>query len=105
MGGPIAIGNLAGQTFKEGMAAFLSFMAVMSINLGVLNFFPLPVLDGGHLLFFSIEAIRRKPLSEKAIQFVNITGLVLLGMLLVVVFYNDFLRLFGNSPLWKKLLG
>ena len=105
LGGPIAIGDFAGKAFQAGMATFLWFMALMSINLGVLNFFPLPVLDGGHLLFFSIEAIRRKPLSEKAVQFVNITGIVLLGMLLLFVFYNDFSRIFGNSPLWKKLFG
>ncbi len=105
LGGPIAIGDLAGKSFQSGLAAFLHFMAIMSINLCVLNFFPLPVLDGGHLLLFSIEAIRRKPLSEKAVQFVNIIGLVVLGLLVIFVFYNDFSRIFGNSPLWKKLFG
>ena len=105
LGGPIAIGDLAGKSFQSGIASFLYFMAIMSVNLGILNFFPLPVLDGGHLLLFSIEAIRRKPLTEKAVQFVNIIGLVVLGLLVVFVFYNDFSRLFGNSPLWKKLFG
>jgi regulator of sigma E protease len=94
LGGPILIAQMAGEQVRQGFINLLFFIAVVSINLGILNLLPVPVLDGGHLLFFTIEAIRGKPLSipirEKAQQ----VGLFLLMMLMVFVFYNDIMRFF-----------
>jgi len=97
MGGPIMIANMAGQQFQAGWNSFLSFMAVLSINLGVINLFPLPILDGGHLTFFVIEAIRKKPLTLSAQEIIQQIGIILLGTLMVFVFYNDIIRLLGHT--------
>lgn len=94
LGGPILIAQLAGQQMEAGWVNFLYFMALISVNLGILNLFPIPILDGGHLFFFSLEAIRRKPLSLKAQEICQQVGLVLLGSLMIFVFYNDLVRLF-----------
>ncbi len=93
IGGPIMIFQMAGQQASQGAMSFFTFMAVISINLGVLNLLPIPVLDGGHLLFMGIEAIRRKPLSEKVIIISQKVGLVLLLSLMAFAFYNDIIRL------------
>jgi len=98
LGGPITIGKFAGDSAKAGFLAFLSFMCLLSINLGVLNLLPLPMLDGGHLVIFAIEAIRRKPLSLKTQELILKIGLVIIIALSVAVFYNDILRLFKG---WK----
>ncbi len=105
IGGPIAIGKIAGDTFKQGFSSFLNVMAIISINLGVINFIPLPIFDGGHFFFFTVEAIRRRPLGERAMGVVNAFGLALIGVLLVFVFYNDLSRLLQNTPFWHKLFG
>ncbi len=97
IGGPILIANMAGQQFEAGWLNLFSFMAVLSINLGIINLFPIPILDGGHLVFFSIEALRRKPLSMQAQEMLQQIGIVLLGSLMVFVFYNDFVRLFTQG--------
>jgi regulator of sigma E protease len=93
IGGPIMIFQMAGQQASQGAMSFFTFMAVISINLGVLNLLPIPVLDGGHILFMGIEAIRRKPLSEKVIIISQKVGLVLLLSLMAFAFYNDIVRL------------
>lgn len=93
IGGPIMIFQMAGQQASHGAMSFFTFMAVISINLGVLNLLPIPVLDGGHILFMGIEAIRRKPLSEKVIIISQKVGLVLLLSLMAFAFYNDIVRL------------
>ena len=93
IGGPIMIFQMAGQQASHGAMSFFTFMAVISINLGVLNLLPIPVLDGGHILFMGIEAIRRKPLSEKVIIISQKVGLVLLLSLMAFAFYNDIARL------------
>jgi len=93
IGGPIMIFQMAGQQASQGAMNFFTFMAVISINLGVLNLLPIPVLDGGHILFMGIEAIRRKPLSEKVIMISQKIGLVLLLSLMAFAFYNDIVRL------------
>lgn len=95
LGGPILIAQLAGQQMKAGWVNFLYFMGLLSVNLGVLNLLPVPVLDGGHLMFLSIEAIRRKPLEERAQIIAQQVGMALLGTLMVFVFYNDIVRLFS----------
>jgi regulator of sigma E protease len=93
IGGPILIFQMAGQQANQGAMSFFTFMAVISINLGVLNLLPIPVLDGGHILFMGIEAIRRKPLSEKVIMVSQKVGLALLLTLMAFAFYNDIARL------------
>jgi regulator of sigma E protease len=72
-------------------------MAVISINLGILNLLPIPVLDGGHILFLGIEALRRKPLSEKVIMISQRIGLALLLLLMAFAFYNDIVRLIAGK--------
>jgi regulator of sigma E protease len=96
LGGPIMIAEMAGEQAKAGAGNLLFFMALLSINLAILNFLPIPVLDGGHLLFFLIEAIIRRPVSIKVREFAQQTGVVLLVMLMVFVFYNDITRLLFN---------
>jgi regulator of sigma E protease len=68
-------------------------MAVISINLGILNFLPIPILDGGHILFLGIEAVRRKPLSERVMMIAQKVGLAILITLMVFAFYNDIMRI------------
>jgi regulator of sigma E protease len=93
IGGPILIVEMAGQQASQGAVNFFIFMAVISINLGVLNILPIPVLDGGHMMFLVIEMIRRKPLSERVIMMAQRVGLALLVTLMVFALYNDILRL------------
>ena len=93
LGGPIFIAQMAGEQAREGLVAFVYFMAVISVNLGILNLLPVPILDGGHLFFFIVEAVRGKPLSVKKIETAQKVGLFLLLMLMILVFYNDIMRL------------
>jgi regulator of sigma E protease len=97
IGGPIMIFQLAGEQASQGALSFFTFMAVISINLGVLNLLPIPILDGGHILFLGIEAVRRKPLSENVIMMAQKVGLVLLLTLMAFAFYNDIVRLFAGK--------
>ncbi len=100
VGGPIRIVGLAHDAASEGFLRLLRFMAAISINLGIINLFPIPILDGGHLLFLSLEGIRRKPLSERAVMTAQRIGLALLLMLILVVTYNDimfYLRPYLNN--------
>lgn len=94
LGGPILIAQIAGQQAKAGFVNLLYFIGLLSVNLGVLNLLPVPVLDGGHLMFLTIEAIRKKPLGERAQVIAQQVGIALLGTLMVFVFYNDIVRLF-----------
>lgn len=98
IGGPILIFQMAGQQAAEGPLNFLVFMAIISINLGVLNLLPIPILDGGHVLFLGIEAIRRKPLSDRALMVAQRVGLAALITLMVFAFYNDIMRLIAGKP-------
>lgn len=94
LGGPILIAQMAGQQAQEGIGSFLAFLAVLSINLGVLNLLPVPVLDGGHLFFFAIEAIIGRPVSLKYREKAQQVGIFLLLMLMIFAFANDIFRLF-----------
>ncbi|MGW8160856.1 MAG: RIP metalloprotease RseP [Desulfobulbales bacterium] len=96
LGGPILIAKIAGERMKAGWVNFLYFMGVLSVNLGILNLLPIPILDGGHLVFFSVEAILRKPLNLRTMEILQQIGLVLLGSLMIFVFYNDLVRLFSG---------
>jgi regulator of sigma E protease len=95
LGGPIAIGQMAGQALKLGVETFLTFMALISVNLAVLNLLPIPILDGGQFLFLAAEGIIRRPLSLKVRENLMYVGLVLIGMLMLFAFWNDFRRLLG----------
>ncbi|MFZ5906131.1 MAG: RIP metalloprotease RseP [Nitrospirota bacterium] len=93
IGGPIMIVQMAGEQAAQGPLSFFIFMALININLGVLNLLPIPILDGGHILFLGIEAIRRKPVSEKVIAVSQKIGLAIILTLVVFVMYNDIVRL------------
>jgi regulator of sigma E protease len=94
VGGPIMIAKMAGETAQMGGSSFLAFMALLSINLGVLNLLPVPVLDGGHLFFFFCELIFRRPVNQKVREYAQQFGLFLLLSLMVLAFYNDIVRYF-----------
>jgi regulator of sigma E protease len=93
LGGPIRIAELAGQQMEAGWMNLLYFMGLLSVNLGILNLLPVPVLDGGHLVFLSFEAVRRRPLSDRTMEISQKVGIAILGTLMVFVFYNDIIRL------------
>jgi regulator of sigma E protease len=93
IGGPILIFQMAGQQAAHGPLSFFTFLAVISINLGVLNLLPIPMLDGGHMFFLCIEAVRKKPVSEKVIMIAQRAGLAFIVTLMVFAFYNDIMRL------------
>ena len=98
LGGPILIAKVAGDSVKHGLQSFVAVLALISINLGVINLFPIPVLDGGQLVMFGWEAIRKKPLNELAIENFQKAGFVLILALVVVATYNDL------SRFWKTML-
>jgi regulator of sigma E protease len=96
VGGPILIGQLAGQSARLGLDTFLGFMALISINLAILNLLPVPVLDGGQFLFLLAEAVIRRPLPLKLRERLTTVGLVLIVLLMGLAFSNDLRRLFGG---------
>jgi regulator of sigma E protease len=96
LGGPILIAQLAGDQARQGVSPFAYFLGLLSVNLGILNLLPIPILDGGHILFFSIEALRRKPLSPQARAMAQQVGLAIILMLTALVFYNDIARLVAH---------
>lgn len=100
IGGPILIMQMAGKTAALGAQSFIHFMAIISINLGILNLFPIPILDGGHLLFMLIEAVRGKPVNQRAMEMAQKTGLFIILAIMVFALYNDILRVFtgGLTP-------
>ncbi|WHZ22331.1 MAG: Membrane-associated zinc metalloprotease [Nitrospira sp.] len=93
IGGPLTIAKTAGDAAEQGTSNLVFLMAMLSINLGVLNLLPIPILDGGHLLFFFIEAIRRKPLEDRQRELAQQVGLVLLVGIMIFAFWNDIERL------------
>ncbi|MBA2627048.1 MAG: RIP metalloprotease RseP [Gemmatimonadales bacterium] len=94
LGGPILIGQLAGQTARLGAEAFLSFMGLISVNLAILNLLPIPVLDGGQFMFLLGEAALRRPLPLKLRERLTLAGMAFLLLVMVFAFWNDFRRLF-----------
>ena len=93
MGGPVMIAKMSGQAAESGLSAFIYFLAMISISLGVLNLLPIPILDGGLLLFLAIEAIRKKPLSRTVMETSQSIGAAVLITLIAVVSFNDIMRL------------
>ena len=95
LSGPISIAQYAGASADAGFVSFLGFLAIVSISLGVLNLLPIPLLDGGHLMYYFIEAIKGSPVSDDAQILGQRVGIALLGTLMIFAFYNDLARLFG----------
>ncbi|MEX2524806.1 MAG: RIP metalloprotease RseP [Gammaproteobacteria bacterium] len=93
LSGPITIAHYAGQTASIGLAAFLGFIAIVSVSLGVLNLLPVPVLDGGHLLYYLVEFVKGSPVSEDAQLIGQQVGIAILLGLMSIAFYNDIVRL------------
>ena len=93
VGGPIRIAQISGQVATIGLSALIHLAAVLSVSIGLLNLFPVPLLDGGHLLFYAVEAIRGKPLSERSQELGFRVGLALVLMLMLFATYNDILHL------------
>lgn len=96
IGGPLTIANISGEAAAQGASSVVFLIAILSINLGVLNLLPIPILDGGHLLFFGIEAILRKPLGERQREIAQQVGLLLLVVIMVFAFWNDIERLLSR---------
>ena len=92
VGGPIMIAKMAGEQASEGGVSFLAFMALLSVNLGVLNLLPVPILDGGHLMFYLCEMVIRRPVSMKVREVAQQIGIALLLSLMILAFYNDGIR-------------
>jgi regulator of sigma E protease len=101
MGGPVRTAQIAGQQASLGLASAIAFMAFFSINLGFINLLPIPMLDGGHLLLYGIEAIRRRAISERLQQWAFMSGFAALMSLMVVLTWHDF----GAVGLWSRLAG
>ena len=96
LSGPVTIADFAGQSAQLGAVAYLSFLALISISLGVLNLLPIPLLDGGHLMYYVIEKIKGSPLPERVMEIGQRVGLALLLILMAFAFYNDINRLFSG---------
>lgn len=96
LAGPVGIFQMAGQQAKVGILPLVSLMGVLSISLGILNLFPIPILDGGHLLFFAMEGVLGQPISPRKQEIATQVGLFLLMALMLTAFYNDLLRIFAN---------
>ena len=93
LSGPLRIAQISGQVAEQGLASLVFFMAILSINLGLINLFPVPLLDGGHLLIYGIEAVRGRPLGARALEMVFRVGLGLIVLLIGFVLWNDFKNL------------
>jgi regulator of sigma E protease len=96
LSGPVTIADYAGQSAKLGPTHYLRFLALVSISLGVLNLLPIPVLDGGHLMYYLVEVIKGGPLSERVMEYGQQVGFFLLAVLMTFAFYNDIQRLISG---------
>ncbi len=93
LGGPLRIAQMSGDVAQSGWVTTIWFMAMLSINLGLINLFPIPILDGGHLLFYGVEALRGRPLGERAQEWASMAGLTLVIALMLFVTWNDLIHL------------
>lgn len=96
LSGPVTIADYAGQSAQMGWLSYATFLALISVSLGVLNLLPIPLLDGGHLMYYAVEIIRGSPVSERAMELGQRVGLALLLILMAFAFYNDLTRLFSG---------
>jgi len=101
VGGPLSIFQAAGITAKQGTGSFAFFVAYISLSLAIINLLPVPILDGGHIIFSLIEAVTRRKMSQKFVENAQKVGLAILIAIMVFAFYNDFDRLFGLSKLFN----
>jgi regulator of sigma E protease len=99
LGGPITIARVAGQGAELGVFPFIGLLALLSINLGFINLLPVPMLDGGHLFFYAVEAVRRRPLSAQALDWAFRGGLAVILALVLFTTFNDL----GSIGLWDRL--
>jgi regulator of sigma E protease len=104
LGGPIAIAQMSGVVASVGIVDLIRFMALLSVNLGLINLFPIPILDGGHLMFYAAEAIRGRPLGQRAQEYGFRLGLALVLTLMIFVTWNDLVHRTGVIPFLKSLL-
>lgn len=96
LSGPVTIADFAGQSAQLGWISYLTFLALISISLGVLNLLPIPLLDGGHLMYYAVEIVKGSPVSERAMEFGQRIGLSLLLVMMAFAFYNDINRLLSS---------
>ncbi len=96
LSGPVTIADYAGQSAQMGWISYATFLALISISLGVLNLLPIPLLDGGHLMYYAVEVIKGSPVSERAVELGQRVGLALLLVMMAFAFYNDLNRLFSG---------
>ncbi len=96
LSGPISIADYAGQTAQQGLLSFVSFLAIISIGLGVINLLPIPLLDGGHLMYYFVEIFQGKPVSERVMELGARIGMAIVGALIFLALYNDVLRLLNG---------
>ncbi len=96
LAGPILIAKVSGSAAETGIAPLLQFTCFISINLAVINLFPIPMLDGGHVLYLAIEAIKKKPLSQRSLEISQRIGLTLLIFIMFLAIYNDISRVKGD---------
>jgi regulator of sigma E protease len=89
LGGPIAIASLSGKVADLGIASMVGFIAMLSINLGLVNLLPIPILDGGHLMFYAAEALRGRPLPARALDYGYRVGFAIIGSLFIFISWND----------------
>ena len=89
MGGPLAIAHMASSSFLEGIFPYIQFIGLISLNIGILNLLPIPLLDGGYLVNYLIEFVRNKPLSNKNMMISQRVGMLILGLLTAIALYND----------------
>ena len=94
LSGPITIADYAGQSVQMGLVAYVNFLALISISLGVLNLLPIPLLDGGHLLYYTVELIKGSPMADNAWIVGQKIGIALLATLMALAFLNDISRLY-----------
>jgi regulator of sigma E protease len=92
LSGPITIAEYAGKTASFGLVSYIAFLGVVSVSLGVLNLLPLPVLDGGHLMYYLWEGVTKKPISEQVNLWLQKFGLVIVFMMMIIGFFNDIKR-------------
>ena len=95
LSGPIAIAEFSGKSLEMGLSYFLYLMAILSVSLGVLNLLPIPMLDGGHLVYYTYEIVAGKEISERFQIAAQTLGIVILGSIMIIAFYNDLIRLFS----------
>ena len=96
LSGPVTIADYAGQSAQAGWISYLTFLALISISLGVLNLLPIPLLDGGHLMYYALEVIKGSPVSDRVMELGQRVGLTLLLIMMAFAFYNDLNRLFSG---------